>query len=149
MVVVCFAAVFVLWPYFKEWSPLVRKVTVGAGALAILMPLVLLHVYWPPYFDTTASSEKVEYEFKSMYCAAQFHAANYDRGDRVGSAGVVGADVFGERRGGGRGRGGGGVTRGRATPQPSTSTLPSSPRGEQINTAPARGEGDRGLAPCG
>jgi hypothetical protein len=78
MVVVALAAVSVLWPYFKEWSPLVRKITVGAGGLAILFPLVVLHVYWPPYFDTTASSEKVEYEFKSMYCAAQFHAANYD-----------------------------------------------------------------------
>lgn len=72
------AAAWVLMPYFSDWTPTVRKLVVGAGVFVVMIPLLLMQIYWPPYFDTMASSEKVDYEFKSMYCAAQFHAANID-----------------------------------------------------------------------
>lgn len=76
--VVGLGAAWLLMPYFKDWTPTVRKIVVGAGVFVVMFPVLMMHIYWPPYFDTMAGSEKVDYEFKSIYCAAQFHAANFD-----------------------------------------------------------------------
>src|ERR1051325_11108941 len=69
-------ACFFIWPLFKNWASFPRKIVAGALVLLAISPYVLLEVLWPPYFDTTARKDSVDYEFASPEYAAEFHALN-------------------------------------------------------------------------
>jgi len=69
-------ALWLIIPHFKVWSPFLRKVVVGVLVLLAISPYVLAEVIWPPFFDTTARSDSIDYEFASPEYAAEFHNLN-------------------------------------------------------------------------
>ncbi len=79
---VCWAVlivvVFVAMPYFQGWNRLVTKLAVLAIAIAALAPQILFMVFFPPWFDVTASKKTTAYEFKSEDYAEEFFLLNRD-----------------------------------------------------------------------
>ncbi len=74
--VVIIAIVATLWPYFDDWGRQARRLAIFASGIALLMPLVIFEVIWPPYFDTTVGNNSVDYEFASEEYALQFFILN-------------------------------------------------------------------------
>lgn len=62
---IVFAVISLAWPYFEGWSRLTKKLAILGLALVALVPYGVLEVFWPRSFDTTASGDKVDYEFRS------------------------------------------------------------------------------------
>jgi hypothetical protein len=71
-----FAAIALIFPHFKEWSPLARKVIVGGLALLAVLPYFLFEAFWPRYFETTASKKSIDYEFADRDYAVEFYLLN-------------------------------------------------------------------------
>jgi len=74
--IVIFVAISLIFPHFKTWPPLTRRIAVGVLVLLTISPYLLVEVFWPRIFDTTARKESVDYEFASVKYAAEFAALN-------------------------------------------------------------------------
>jgi hypothetical protein len=75
-IVLVFAAIWLIYPQFKGWSPFARKVVVGLLAILAIMPYILFEVFWPKFFDTTAGKSSIDYEFADSDYAVAFHRLN-------------------------------------------------------------------------
>jgi len=84
-------AVWFIMPHFKDWSPMARKITVGVLALVVLVPWCLAEAWWPRVFNTTASHDKIDYEFGTPEYAVEFHLKNQDKVIKSDVAEIVAA----------------------------------------------------------
>jgi len=69
-------AVWLVMPYFSEWSKLSKKLAVGGLVVLAISPLIVFEVMWPRIFDITAKRGKVDYEFADVTYAMEFHSLN-------------------------------------------------------------------------
>jgi hypothetical protein len=69
-------AVWLIMPYFSDWSRLTKKVVVGVLVLLAISPSIIAEVLWPRIFNTTAQAGRVDYEFADAGYAAEFHELN-------------------------------------------------------------------------
>ncbi|MEM6328928.1 MAG: hypothetical protein AAF790_01635 [Planctomycetota bacterium] len=75
-IVLLAAVVFVAMPYFKDWDRTTAKLAVLGIACLALVPNVAIEVWWPRFFEVTASGKRKTYEFASPSYAAQFAVLN-------------------------------------------------------------------------
>jgi hypothetical protein len=73
------AALWLIWPYFKDSVPrgLHKWVMMGL-ALACLLPQLIFEVLFAKPFDMTAYADSVDYEFTSQDYAVEFATMNSD-----------------------------------------------------------------------
>ena len=69
-------AIFLITPYFSDWSELTRKLAVGGIVLLIIMPIIILEVIWPRIFDITTRKNSVDYEFSDSDYGLEFYKLN-------------------------------------------------------------------------
>jgi len=74
--VLILVAVWLVMPYFSEWSTLAKKLAVGGLVILAISPLILFELVWPRIFDITAKRGKVDYEFADVVYAMEFHRLN-------------------------------------------------------------------------
>ncbi len=74
--VVAMIAIFLITPYFSDWSELTRKLAVGGIVLLIIMPIIILEVIWPRIFDITTRKNSVDYEFSDSDYGLEFYELN-------------------------------------------------------------------------
>lgn len=67
-----------IWPYFRTWPSLTRKIVVAALVIVVVSPHFLIEVFWPRIFDTTADSDSIDYEFASEEYADEFAVLNIE-----------------------------------------------------------------------
>jgi hypothetical protein len=65
-----------LWPMFKDWSSLNRKLAMLGLFLLAFAPFVLAETYWPRRFDATMNKYRIEYEFAFASYANEFRELN-------------------------------------------------------------------------
>lgn len=96
MIAVVIVAIWWLIPQFEDWSSLARKLAIGGLCLVILIPWISWEVFFPRYFDTTASKKNVSYEFLSSNYATCFANLNTEHLLSVSIEGVgeMDADDF-------------------------------------------------------
>lgn len=79
----CFGLIIIacwfILPHLKALSPTLKKFVGAALVLLAISPFVLLEVLWPPYFDTTAKSDTVDYEFSDAEYADEFRELNQEK----------------------------------------------------------------------
>jgi len=68
--------VFVTLPYFQGLNRSITKLAILAIALAAIIPHMIFEVFFPRWFDVTASKQTTQYEFKSEDYATDFYALN-------------------------------------------------------------------------
>ena len=69
----------IIAPYYREWSPLFRKIAIGVSCFVAMIPYVLFEVFVPRAFNTTSYPKTTTYEFASQDLALQFYALNTQR----------------------------------------------------------------------
>lgn len=69
-------AIWLIMPHFSGWSGLIKKIVVGVLVLLAISPSIIVEMFWPRIFDTTAQSGNVDYEFADAGYAADFHELN-------------------------------------------------------------------------
>lgn len=68
-------AVGVIYPWAK-WFGVARQYVGVALACLVLLPYFVWEALFPPPFDITAYSDRIEYEFKDPVYAAEFAELN-------------------------------------------------------------------------
>lgn len=74
--VAALGAVFLIGPYFTGWNRRLQHMTILLLAVIVISPFVLVEVFWPRIFDTTAREGSVDYEFASKEYAIEFLLLN-------------------------------------------------------------------------
>ena len=75
--IIC-VVVFVTLPYFKGMNHLFAKLSVIASGLAAIIPHIVFEVFFPRWFDVTASKHETKYEFRSEDYATDFYVLNQE-----------------------------------------------------------------------
>ncbi|MCA8969702.1 MAG: hypothetical protein KDC95_07960 [Planctomycetes bacterium] len=76
MIALVAIAIGYFWNDFRDYSRAQRKFAILGVVLAFLAPWIVFEVFWPRYFDITASKDTIDYEFASPDYANAFAVAN-------------------------------------------------------------------------
>ena len=82
-VILCWLLVAVAYfygmPLLSDWSRLGQKAAILGVVAVAMLPYILFEIFWPRYFDTTASGDDVTYMFASDIYACEFAVLNFER----------------------------------------------------------------------